>query len=73
MTDNLFRYNWTQKRSASVSVILEELLVAQGAKRIMNMNSNVNTVVNSYFFRCEILPSFLSVASERSFSRFSLL
>ena len=49
MTEKLFQWSQKQKRRVNVSVILEELLVVQGAKRIMNMNSNVNTVKISYF------------------------
>ena len=49
MTDNLFRWNWRQKKSVIVSVTLEEQKVVQSVKGNMNMISNVNTVVNSYF------------------------
>ena len=54
MTDNLFRWNWIQKRNASVNVILEERKVVLDVKRNMNMISNVNTVVNSYFCSANI-------------------
>ena len=73
MTDNLFRWNWRQKKSVIVNVTLEEQKVVQSVKENMNMISNVNTVVNSYFYCENIFRSFMSVASERSFSRSSLL
>ena len=54
MTDNLFRWNWRQKKSVIVSVTLEEQKVVQSVKGNMNMISNVNTVVNSYFYCANI-------------------
>ena len=49
MTDNLFTWNQRQNRVVNASVILEEPRVVPVVRKIMSMNSSVNTVVNNYF------------------------
>ena len=49
MTNNLFTWNQKQNKLVNASVILEEQRVVQGVKINMDMISNANTAVSSYF------------------------